>query len=219
MKTTPLDFLLSTLSITLLLAMAILTTWGLSMDNAYHVLLDLAVFLFSYGLYTCALLALLRRLWSYPEGRYAMDSRQFAYWKLVAVLTDLAEKTLNPFTTVFNQPLVYLLLGARVGKNTALAGTLRDHPLLHIGDYATIGQNSVVTAHAITHDEVMFMPVIIGRNAVVGVNCTVLPGVMLGENAVLAPGAVATTGARIPPNELWGGIPARKIKELPQRTD
>ncbi len=218
MKTTAVDFLLSTLFISLLLALALLTTWGLSLDNGYHVLIDLAVFLLSYGLYTCTLLLLLRRFRPYPEGCFSMDSWQFAYWKLVAVLTDLAEKTLRPFTTVFNQPLVYLLFGANVGKDTALAGILRDHPLLQIGDYATIGQNSVITAHAITHDQVVLMPVVIGDNAVVGVNCTVLPGVRLGENAVLAPGAVATLGTDIPPNELWGGIPARKIKDLPPRT-
>jgi acetyltransferase-like isoleucine patch superfamily enzyme len=59
-------------------------------------------------------------------------------------------------------------------------------------------------------------PVRIGRGAVVGINCVVMPGVELGDGAVLAPGGVATAGTRIPAHELWGGIPARKLKDLPR---
>ncbi len=214
MKTSPIDFVLSTLSITLLLVLAFLTAWALSMDNAYHVLIDLAVFLLAYGLYTAALLAILKSFWPYPVGRVSMDSKEFIYWKLNAVLVDLAEKSLTPFTTVFTQPLIYAAFGVHLGKQTALAGVIRDHPLIHCGDHATIGQNSVVTAHAITHDEIVLKPIKIGNNAVVGINCVVMPGVTLGDNAVLAPGAVALMDTHIPANELWGGTPARKLKDL-----
>lgn len=47
----------------------------------------------------------------------------------------------------------------------------------------------------------------IGRFACVLSNATVLPGVTLGEGAVLAAGAVATKD--IPAWEIWGGIPAK----------
>lgn len=217
MKTSPIDFVLSTLCITTLLFLALATAWALSIDNAYHILLDFAVFLLAYGSYTALLLAILRKVRPFPEGLYSMDSPQFTYWKLISVLTDLAEKSWRPFTTVFNQGLVYAAFGARVGKQPAFGGTVRDYPLVEFGDHCAVGQDSVITAHAITHDQIIFKPVRIGANAVVGVNCVVLPGVALGENAVLAPGAVATTGTEIPANELWGGIPARKIKDLPPR--
>ncbi len=55
METKPIDFILSTLSITLLICLAFLTAWALSIDNPYHVLLDVAVFLLGYGLYTAGL--------------------------------------------------------------------------------------------------------------------------------------------------------------------
>jgi carbonic anhydrase/acetyltransferase-like protein (isoleucine patch superfamily) len=38
--------------------------------------------------------------------------------------------------------------------------------------------------------------------------------VEIGENSVVASGAVVLMGTRIPPNELWGGTPARKIKDI-----
>lgn len=216
MKTTFADFAACALCITLLLVASLLTARGLSIANPYHVILDVAVFLLAYGAYSALLLALLRMARPYPEGTWSMDTPQFAYWKLASVLTNLAEKAWSPFNTVFTQGLIYTLLGARVGNQPAFGGTVRDLPLLDFGDHCTIGQDSVITAHAITHDRITFARVRIGKNAVVGINCVVMPGVELGEGAVLAPGAVATVGTRIPPHELWGGIPASKLKDLPQ---
>jgi acetyltransferase-like isoleucine patch superfamily enzyme len=47
------------------------------------------------------------------------------------------------------------------------------------------------------------------KNATLFVNAVVLPGVTVGENAVVAAGAVVTKD--VPDGEIWGGIPARKI--------
>ncbi len=214
MKTDALDVLFSSLAITLLLALGAGAAWLVSGDYPWHLVAEVLAFLLAYGVGTGALLALIRRFLPYPEGRHSMDSPQFRFWKLSAVLVDLATKALAPFRTVFTEPLIMQLFGARVGPGVALAGVLRDHPLLTFEAQATVGQNSVITAHAITHDAIVLAPVHIGRNAVVGINCVVMPGVVLEENAVLAPGAVATTGTRIPANQLWGGIPARFIKNL-----
>lgn len=219
MKTTPLDILLSSFCILLLLTASVITTAALAPEHeTFGLLYDIALFLLAYGLFTGLLLALIRRFYPYPTGTHSMDSGAFIHWKLNAVLTDLAKKALAPFTTVFTESLFIQLFGARVGKATAHAGVLRDHPLLEFGDYCTIGQNSVLTAHAITHDAIYLAPINVGKNAVVGINCTVMPGVEIGEGAVLAPGAVATINTIILPYELWGGIPARKIKDLTRPT-
>ena len=45
--------------------------------------------------------------------------------------------------------------------------------------------------------------------AFLATNAVVLPGVTVGEGAILAAGAVATHD--IPPWEIWGGVPARKL--------
>lgn len=44
-----------------------------------------------------------------------------------------------------------------------------------------------------------------------GANVTILKGVSIGRGAVVAAGAVVTKS--IPPYEIWGGVPARKLKE------
>ena len=69
-----------------------------------------------------------------------------------------------------------------------------------IEDGASIGHSAVV--HGAT----------IHRNALVGMNATVLDNAEVGENSVVAAGAVVLQGTIIPPNEIWGGIPARRIK-------
>lgn len=56
--------------------------------------------------------------------------------------------------------------------------------------------------------------VVIGRNATLFTGAIVLPGVSLGEGACLAAGGVATKD--IPPYEIWGGVPARKIGDRPR---
>jgi acetyltransferase-like isoleucine patch superfamily enzyme len=215
MKTSPLDFLLSSLCITVLVVVSALAVHLFSPGIAHFKLLfDVTIFLLGYGLATGVLLRLIRRLHPYPIGSHDMDSGAFAHWKLNAVLVDLAQKALAPFTTVFTETLFIRLFGARVGAANAHAGVLRDHPLLTFGNHCTIGQNSVLTAHAITGNQIYLAPIVIRDHAVVGINCTVMPGVELGEHSVLAPGAVATVDTKIPAHELWGGIPARKIKDL-----
>jgi len=213
MKTTMLDFVLVGSCITLLVSLSSIIVWMMPGHGPYQVLIDIVVFLLAYGVLTMLLLAVVRRFHPYPIGRFSTDSPAFAYWKLNAVLVDLAGKALDPFKTVFMEAPFHAGLGAKIGSQVAIAGVLRDHPLLEIADDATIGQNSVITAHAITGGVIILSPVKIGRGAVVGINCVVMPGVELGSHAVLAPGAVATVDTKIAPNELWGGIPARRLKE------
>lgn len=52
----------------------------------------------------------------------------------------------------------------------------------------------------------------IKRNAVLFAGAIVLPGVTIGENSVIAAGAVVTKD--VPDYELWGGVPARFIKRV-----
>ena len=58
----------------------------------------------------------------------------------------------------------------------------------------------------------MCKPVHIGRNAWIGAGATILPGVTVGENAVVAASAVVTRD--VEPNTIVGGNPARLIKRV-----
>ena len=55
-------------------------------------------------------------------------------------------------------------------------------------------------------------PVTIGNDVWIGGNVTILPGVNIGNNVVVAAGAVVTKD--VPDNSLIGGVPAKIIKEL-----
>lgn len=58
-------------------------------------------------------------------------------------------------------------------------------------------------------------PVVIRRNAWVAVNVTILPGVEIGEGAIIAAGSVVNKD--IPPMVLAGGIPAKVIKDMSEK--
>lgn len=55
-------------------------------------------------------------------------------------------------------------------------------------------------------------PIHIKKNAWIGANVTILPGVTIGENAVVAAGAVVSKD--VPDNTIVGGIPAKMIKTI-----
>nr|WP_277200415.1 DapH/DapD/GlmU-related protein [Veillonella seminalis] len=56
-------------------------------------------------------------------------------------------------------------------------------------------------------------PVTIGNDVWIGGNVTILPGINIGDKAVIAAGAVVTKD--VPANTVAGGVPAKVIKELP----
>ena len=55
-------------------------------------------------------------------------------------------------------------------------------------------------------------PVVIGKNVWIGSHVTVLAGVTVGDNSVIAAGAVVTKD--VPPSVVVAGVPARVIKKL-----
>lgn len=56
------------------------------------------------------------------------------------------------------------------------------------------------------------LPIVIKRGAFIGGHSIILKGVIIGENSVI--GASSLVVKNIPPNEIWAGVPARKIKDL-----
>jgi acetyltransferase-like isoleucine patch superfamily enzyme len=111
-----------------------------------------------------------------------------------------------------------ILLGERVYVGPhAYLGT--SSHMLEIGEDTMIGAHSyIITENHVTRSpDVPYMrqgfeggDVIIGRNVWIGCHVVVLPGVRIGDNAVVGAGAVVTRD--IPAGETWGGVPARKLK-------
>lgn len=55
-------------------------------------------------------------------------------------------------------------------------------------------------------------PIVIGNNVYIGLNCTILPGVHIGDNVIVGAGSLVTRD--IPAGTVVGGVPARPIKSL-----
>ena len=106
-------------------------------------------------------------------------------------------------------------LGADVFINAGCR--FQDQGGIHIGDRALIGHNCVIATLNHNMDparraNLLPAPVHIGADAWLGSNVTVLPGVAIGEGAVVAAGAVVTHD--VAPRTVVGGVPAKLIRNL-----
>lgn len=59
---------------------------------------------------------------------------------------------------------------------------------------------------------IKFGKINIKENCFIGANTTIMPGVTIGPNSVVAACSVVTKD--VPPNSVWGGVPAKHIKTL-----
>ena len=106
-------------------------------------------------------------------------------------------------------------LGADVFINAGCR--FQDQGGIHIGDRALIGHNCVIATLNHNMDparraNLLPAPVRIGADAWLGSNVTVLPGVAIGEGAVVAAGAGVTHD--VAPRTVGGGVPAKLIRNL-----
>ena len=86
-----------------------------------------------------------------------------------------------------------------------------------IDDGAFIGPHCVLATEyhpedPATRHTLLTKPIVIGRNAWLGANVTVLAGVTIGENAIVAAGSVVTKD--VPANMVVAGTPAKVIREI-----
>lgn len=94
---------------------------------------------------------------------------------------------------------------------------LQDQGGITIGDGALIGHNVVMAT--LNHDPVPEnrgtmhpAPIVMGKHVWIGANATILPGVTIGDGAIVAAGAVVTKN--VAANTVVGGVPAKFIKNI-----
>jgi acetyltransferase-like isoleucine patch superfamily enzyme len=87
--------------------------------------------------------------------------------------------------------------------------------------HITIGRDVFISANVVIRDndghnligsgQEMSKPITIGNHVWIGMNVIILKGVTIGDDAVIAAGAVVTKN--VPPRSMVGGVPARVIRE------
>lgn len=117
-----------------------------------------------------------------------------------------------PFYTNFGQ---FITIGKNVFINHACS--FLDMGGITIEDNVLIGPkvNLITENHPLNPDDrkaLICKPIVIKRNAWIGAAATILSGVTIGENSIVAAGAVVT--ADVAPNSIVGGVPAKYIKNI-----
>lgn len=116
---------------------------------------------------------------------------------------------------------LYINIGqfTRIGKNVFInhACSFLDMGGITIEDDVLIGPkvNLITEGHPLNPAErkaLTVQPIVIRRNAWIGAAVTILPGVTVGENSVVAAGAVVTKD--VPANTVVAGVPAKVIKTI-----
>lgn len=140
--------------------------------------------------------------------------------EIVAIMERLTGRPVDPSFRMFPPFSTDCGKNTTFGKNVFINAGCRfqDQGGLTIGDGCQIGHNVVIATlnhdfHPDRRSGIIPLPVVLERNVWIGSNSTILPGVTVGENSVIAAGAVVSKD--VPANVVVGGVPAKVIKSLP----
>jgi acetyltransferase-like isoleucine patch superfamily enzyme len=145
------------------------------------------------------------------SGHHDRAEVRMLFSRLTGVQIDETFELLPPFYTDFGRNI-------RVGKRVFInhCCEFMDRGGITVGDGVLFAPkvNLVTIGHPLNPAErraTFTSPIVIGNGVWIGVGATVMPGVTIGENAVVAAGAVVTKD--VPPNTVVGGVPAKVIKK------
>jgi acetyltransferase-like isoleucine patch superfamily enzyme len=135
------------------------------------------------------------------------------------LLSQISGSSIDQSTSVLAPLHINLGIFTQIGKNVFINHdcTFLDIGGITIEDDVLIGPKvSLITeSHPLSPAErkaLIVKPIVIKRNAWIGAGATILPGVTVGENAVVAAGAVVNKD--VPANTAVAGVPAKVIKTL-----
>jgi carbonic anhydrase/acetyltransferase-like protein (isoleucine patch superfamily) len=95
----------------------------------------------------------------------------------------------------------------RIGDNV----NIQDNAVIHATyekSATTIGNNVSIAHGAVVHGSK------IHDNVLIGINSVILDDAVVNSNAIIAAGAIVTKGTIVESGSVYGGSPARKIKDL-----
>ncbi|MBB3869112.1 acyltransferase [Parageobacillus toebii NBRC 107807] len=168
----------------------------------------------------------MRRTTKYPvSGANSLWQiyKTVSFWKVLKNVIIIQIGRYTPFLAVKNW-LYRTFLRMKIGEKTALAFMVMPDIMfpekIQIGRNCVIGYNTTILAHEYLIDEYRLGDVIIGDEVMIGANSTVLPGVVIGDRAVVAAGTVVHKD--VPAGAFVAGNPMRIVytkEEREQRND
>lgn len=120
------------------------------------------------------------------QGRVTIGARS-SIWPLTVVRGDVHEIVIGDETNVQDQCTLHVL---------------KDRFSLHLGNRVSVGH--AVTLHGCK----------VGDLCLVGMRATLMDDVEVGEESLIAAGALVTPGTKIPPRSLVMGAPAKVKREV-----
>lgn len=141
-----------------------------------------------------------------------LDEIRELFSKLIGSEVSDDFRVFAPFTTDFGKNI-------HLGRNVFINSGCRfqDQGGIYIGDNVLIGHNVVLAT--LNHEEnpekrgnLIPSPIRIGNDVWIGSNATILPGVKVGDGAIIAAGAVVTKD--VGQNAVVAGVPARYIRDV-----
>lgn len=155
--------------------------------------------------------------WRTKEGEYPIYDynwtvvRWACYNGSISVVRIFCGETMRvtPFWTMYLKAN-----GAKIGPKVYVnTSRLNDHNLLVFEERAVIGGDAKLIAHLAEKGMLKTQKVILRKRAMVGINSVIGPGVEIGEGSAVGAMSFVPKGTKIPPNQAWGGVPARPIKQ------
>lgn len=160
----------------------------------------------------------LERLYDFNQTRPSQAEKRQAL--LREMFAELGENCYIEPPLQANWGGKFVHFGSNVYANFHL--TLVDDTDIYVGDNVMIGPNVTISAgtHPV-HPELRRkqaqynLSITIGSNVWIGANSVILPGVRIGDNAVIGAGSVVTRD--IPANVVAVGSPCRVLREIGEK--
>jgi carbonic anhydrase/acetyltransferase-like protein (isoleucine patch superfamily) len=107
------------------------------------------------------------------------------------------------FNAVVRGDVHYIRIGNKVNvqDNATIHGTYQKFPT-NIGNNVSIGHNAIVHGCTI-HD-----------NVLIGMGAIIMDGCEIFSNSIIAAGAVLPEGTIVEAGTIFGGVPAKKLKDI-----
>ncbi|RDW16545.1 acetyltransferase [Oceanobacillus arenosus] len=135
-----------------------------------------------------------------------------SFWKVFKNTVVILIAKFVPFMGMKNW-LYRAFLKMKIDKHTAIAFMVTPDIMfpekIKIGKNSIIGYNTTILAHEYLIDEYRIGVVSIGDEVMVGANTTILPGIIIGDRAIVAAGSVVQKD--VPAGAFVGGNPMKVI--------